>query len=447
MTNAGTPTQPSELSAEQFDRPGHCSTCHGVLHSQWSGSMHSYAQTDPFYLKEFEIASHDTDGLTDQYCAQCHTPVGVLTGEFEHRTLSEVSVRGVHCDFCHSVSGMVGVGNAPYIVTPGDTKWGSIQDPVETPAHESEYLELQTRSEICGGCHYVIHPTRDLVIDDTYLQWKNSTYAIEGTQCQDCHMTPGITQFQANPGRVTGNTPPREHVSIHYFVGANAFITDIMGSTTHRDRAIENLQHAATIDIHAPETARVTDTIIANISITNTGAGHTIPTGVADIREVWTTVRVIDREGNVIYSYGTVDENGDIDPGTYIYNIVWEDEDGEPTTYFWRAEGVLSDQRIPTEGTVYEEHIFEIPENVSFGLTVDARLNYRSASQEKIDYLFGEGTYEVPVITMTEKTHLIFSPDIPREEQIPDEPLPGIGFIAVAIIIGIAAYFRSNRNR
>jgi hypothetical protein len=43
--------------------------------------MHSNAYKDPFYQKEFHAASIDTDGLVDDFCSRCHTPIGVLSGE------------------------------------------------------------------------------------------------------------------------------------------------------------------------------------------------------------------------------------------------------------------------------------------------------------------------------------------------------------------------------
>ena len=59
QTGAGT------LSSDQFEKDSICAGCHNIIHSQWEGGMHSFAEIDPFYKKEAEMASNDTDGLTD----------------------------------------------------------------------------------------------------------------------------------------------------------------------------------------------------------------------------------------------------------------------------------------------------------------------------------------------------------------------------------------------
>lgn len=177
--------------------------------------MHFNAYLDPFYLEEVKIASEDTDGLVDEFCSRCHTPIGVVSGEIppiDGSEMSDIAKLGVQCDFCHVVSGSDGVGNAPFIVSPGDTKWGPFGDS-KASYHETEYLELYTQSEYCGMCHQVIHPVNGLVIDDTYTSWKESQYGEENIVCQDCHMTEGITEFEANPGRAGSGAPKRDHIS------------------------------------------------------------------------------------------------------------------------------------------------------------------------------------------------------------------------------------------
>jgi len=169
---------PGEYSSSDFTRTSKCQQCHAIVHSQWDGTMHSNAYTDPFYQKEFHAASTDTDGLVDEFCSRCHTPIGVLSGEIppaDGSHFSEIAHMGVQCDFCHTVSGSNGIGDASFIVTPGNTKWGPFDDS-KSASHTSEYLELHTRSEFCGMCHQVTHPVNGLVIDDTYSTWNESYY-------------------------------------------------------------------------------------------------------------------------------------------------------------------------------------------------------------------------------------------------------------------------------
>ena len=434
--SAAEPTGHGELSSDQFKESVKCATCHGIIYAQWDGSMHSNAYTDPFYQEDFKVASADTNGELDIFCSRCHTPIGVTSGEIppaDGSGLSDVAVEGVNCEFCHSVSDSEGIGNAPFILTPGDTKWGPYTDS-ETAGHESEFLELQTNSEFCGMCHQVIHPVNGIILDDTYTAWKEGPYSQEDVQCQDCHMSPGITKFEANPGRAGSGGPKRDHISLHYFVGANAFVTDILGEDDHRDMAIKRLEKAATMEVIAPQNASPSETVNINISITNSGAGHKLPTGITELRQMWLEITVIDDSGRMIYSSGALDGEGDIEAGTELYNTVLTDADGNPTEKFWLAESISSDNRIAPRETAFQEHTFIIPEDAEYPLSVDTRLNYRSASQELIDDLF-EGNYEVPVIVMAEASDTINDPDAPAEA----EPIPGIRVAGLAITFLLGA--------
>ncbi|TGC11187.1 cytochrome c family protein [Methanolobus halotolerans] len=436
--NAAEPTASGELSSSDFTGTDRCIQCHAIIHSQWDGTMHSNAYTDPFYLKEFETASQDTDGLIDSFCSRCHTPIGVVSGEIppaDGSRLSGIAKDGVQCDFCHTVSGSNGTGNAPFIVTPGDTKWGPFNDS-RSAYHDSEYLDLHTKSEFCGMCHEVSHPVNGLLIDDTYPVWKNSTYAQEGVTCQDCHMTPGITEFEANPGRSGSGAPKRDHISLHSTVGGNAFVTGILGADDVKKMAIERLEKAATLDMSSPETAHTGEDVTVEVSITNSGAGHNIPTGVSEIRQIWLEVRVTDAGGREIYNAGRTDNKGGIISALKIYNNVLGDDQGDPTLSFWLADRVLSDNRIGPKETVSEEHTFFMPENTVYPVTVDAILKYRSAPQELIDHLFGEGVHEVPVIDMAEISNVIYDPGSPPGSRTESRSSPGFTiFIAVALLL------------
>jgi hypothetical protein len=412
------PVAPGEHSSSDFTRAGKCQQCHAIVHSQWDGTMHSNAYTDPFYQKEFHAASTDTEGLVDEFCSRCHTPIGVLSGEIppaDGSHLSEIAHMGVQCDFCHTVSGSSGIGDASFIVTPGNTKWGPFNDS-KSASHTSEYLELHTRSEFCGMCHQVTHPVNGLVIDDTYSTWNESYYGQKDVTCQHCHMSPGVTEFKANPGRSASNSPKREHVSLHSTVGGNAFVTGMLGAEKERKLAIERLQKAATLRLDVPRTAIKGEEVTIEVAITNSGAGHMLPTGVSEIRQMWLEVEVTDNQGQMIYRTTKADTSLSTGPSV-MYNTVLGDSDGKATLSFWLAEKVIADNRIAPRETVSEQHNFTLPYNISYPLTVEATLNYMSAPQELIDNLFGEGIHEVPVIAMVKASGKIHDPEKPAETQ------------------------------
>jgi hypothetical protein len=404
--------------------------------------MHAHAFTDPFYRAELKLASEDTGGALDEFCVRCHAPVAVLSAEIppvDGSQAGDVSLQGVGCDFCHTVSGSDGVGNGSFVSSPGNVKYGPFDDS-KSAYHDCEYLELCTQAEYCGMCHQIYHPDNGLVLDDTYTSWKASPYAESGVTCQDCHMTPGITGFKANPGRSGSGAPKRDHISIHYFSGANVFMSDILGEEENSDRAEQRLRKAATLNVTLPETAEAGETVNLKVGITNSGAGHKLPTGLIEAREMWLQIMVSDSAGQILLDSGTPDADGD--PGdAVVYRTVFADPDGEPTLKLWEASSVISDNRIAPKETALENFSFVLPENAADPILVDVKLLYRSASQSMIDEVFGDGVYAVPVVEMVSRREAI-------NGEVPAESTPGFGvMISVFSVFSAVLYHRREKGK
>lgn len=434
FAGAAEPSGPGDFTSDQFSKSGICSNCHGSSFGEWAGSMHSLSDSDFFYkamLQEYGVAA-ESQGLSPEFCSRCHTPIGVVSAEIpplDGSHLSEVSKEGVQCDFCHVVAESEGIGNAPYVLEPGDVKWGNRED-AESPSHGTEGHEFYDDSAYCGMCHNIYHPVNNLTLAATYTEWEESPYAESGVTCQACHMTPGIVKFEKNPGKAASSGPERAHVYTHYFVGANAFVTNVMDEGRHEKRAIETLQQAAKLEVNASESAEPDENVEVEVKITNVGAGHKIPTGVTEEREMWLELIVSDSEGRVLYHSGALDSEGEIDPEATVYHTVFADAEGKPTVKVWEAETILSDNRIGPKESVIEKHSFIMPENASGTISTKAILHYRSASQEHIDELFGEGTYDVPVIDM--ETY-------PEEEK---SSTPGFEVIGAVVALSLGRAFR-----
>jgi hypothetical protein len=228
-------------------------------------------------------------------------------------------------------------------------------------------------------------------------------------------------------------------------VGGNAFITGILGEKKYSKMAVERLQKAATLSIDAPTIAQRGNNVSFNVSITNSGAGHKIPTGVSEIRQIWLAVSVKDRNGNEIYHTGDVNENGTIVNAMEIYNTILGDAQGEPTLSFWLAESILKDNRISPKGTVSENHTFIIPDEVTYPLSIEATLKYRSAPQHLIDYLFGEMVYEVPVIDMKYVSTNVYENEEDASKAIPSTP--GVGVLgSISVLLFIAEYIGKRKK-
>ena len=272
-----------------------------------------------------------------------------------------------------------------------------------------------------------------LVIDDTYSTWKGSYYGENDVTCQDCHMSPGIIEFKANPGRSASSSPKRDHISLHSTVGGNAFVTGMLGAEEERKLAIERLQKAATLRLDVPATAVKGENITIEAAITNSGAGHMLPTGVSEIRQVWLEIEATDSNGQKIYRTTKTGYPSGTNPAV-IYNTVLGDSEGNATLSFWLADRVIADNRIAPGETVTEQHTFSLPENTAYPVTVDATLNYMSAPQELIDHLFGKGVHAVPVITMVQASEMIYDPDRPVETQA---EVPGFTASMAVLVLAV----------
>lgn len=430
------------IESSDFDKPSTCGGCHSDIYDQWEGSLHSLAYTDPLYLKLEEIASEETDGLTDDYCTRCHTPIGVLSGEvppigLDNPKLSEISKNGVFCDFCHSVNGSTGIGNGAFTVSPDGIKRGPHEDS-KSPYHETAFSDLHTKAEFCGMCHDVYHPVNGHPIETTYTEWKEGPYntgdSETTTYCQDCHMTPGITQFEANPGKSASMGPERDHIYTHYFVGGNVAVPGLLESDAHKKMAEERLKSAAKVELDVSDSKAGEEAEI-KVSVTNVGAGHKLPTGLTEAREVWIEVVATDSSGKEIFHAGGLDEDGNVNHDTVMYHTVLADAEGNPTVKVWEVVSTISDNRISPKETKVETYNFMIPEDAKIPITVKTRLNYRSASQELLDTLMGKGVIVAPVVEMASATETIGSEDIEDETPGFEIVISLVGVLVVAYLV------------
>lgn len=396
--------------------------CHAALLGQWQPSMHAQALTDPLYLKKLERGDEATSGAVTPFCIQCHSPIGSMSGDVSE--LSEVNAtgvvaEGVTCSFCHHVTGTdTPVGNASQQMSPEDTRRAQLKDP-QAP-HAAAYSQFHETAEFCGSCHNVNHPTNGTHLEATYSEWSTSAYAAEGIVCQDCHMTPGPGVTKPNPGKAAGMGPEREHIYTMTFAGANVGLGDAA-------LAEANLKAAATLDLEAPEVQESGDVAITTI-ITNVGAGHYLPTGLTEVRQMWLEVTAVDDAGNELLS-----ERRD-------FGTVLKGADGSYPVEMWDAVGIQSDDRIAPRESASNDYTFPM---ATGPVTVTAALYYRSCSEE----MATEAGVEIPTTTMAEVTKTVYptaeakaAGDTATEDSGRGASTGGSGALLwIAIVAGVVA--------
>jgi hypothetical protein len=416
---AGCSVKEEHYALSRFISPDICGGCHDEIYSQWSGSTHQLATSDIVYLTS---ASEGLKGLTDQgeieeaeLCVKCHTPVGYVSG-YPRKTsddklkIEEPAIHGVQCDYCHSIEGAYAVYNANFRHDPGhgDSEPGKKRGPFDdsqSDFHKCSFSKFHTRSEMCGTCHDVRHVVFGTRLENTYEEWKASKYKKEGVQCQDCHMYQrkgipgtGSTERPLNPGQASADGPDRKHIFTHYFIGGNTLLPTINKDKPQKEMAEERLKNAAVISVGAFEG----DSIL--IRILNNGAGHYIPTGLTHVRQVWLRVIVRDDKGKIVFSSGIVDSNGKITGKPTIYETVFGDGKGNPTSNIAQARELLYDNRLkPGEEKIEKINIG----NVTGKLTVEAALLYRGLDQSIANSIPELKKIKVPVVVMHEAKAVI----------------------------------------
>ena len=354
-----------------------CAECHPKHVEEWAMSPHAYATADPVFHAMSRMGQRQTNGKLGQFCVQCHTPVGLATnaapvyqdtdGVWKQDTenLDRLSQTGVSCDVCHSITDVLEPVNARAILSPDGIRRATIQDPVETPAHLSQYSPLHEKSDLCGMCHAVVNP-RGAPLEETFPEWENSSFAEEGGQtCQDCHMI-------AYQGKAAKDGPDRE-VHHHFFVGVDVSLLppeEVPGYDEMRAMASDLLKASANLRVAAEQAERRLKIEVENL------AGHALPSGATAERQMWIELFVEDAQGQVVFETGTFDPNGDLRdgnpkhttmPGTDPQLIYWgqqmlddptrQDPNStaavKPVTFPWQASWIRN-HLIPADGTDVE---------------------------------------------------------------------------------------------
>ncbi len=239
-----------------------CGECHQSIYAVWQESLHAKAWSDPIFQAAYQRSTDAYGQEQSRVCLSCHTPTVRHGGDFDVE--DSVTAEGVTCDFCHSLSA-VDLSDTvdPVRLSLGKTKYGPLRH-AQSPAHKTVDTKLHTRSELCATCHEYQNANGVTVLG-TYSEWKQSSYAKKGKQCQDCHM-PLV------PGRVVALNVKKEtnkSVNLH----------DISGS-----HDMDRVRKAVTLELVGYEW--LGNRAWVYVKVANEGSGHCFPTGLPNHRAV-----------------------------------------------------------------------------------------------------------------------------------------------------------------
>jgi len=232
-----------------------CGQCHKEIYNYWSKSMHSSSISDPVFMAAYIQAVFEKGEEARKFCLKCHAPTTTITKDYFLK--DPISREGIPCDYCHTVKDIrQGKTGFDFVVEVGGAKRAVLKE-ASSPVHDVAYSELHSKSEFCAGCHE-LYGENGVVIMGTYSEWKTGPYAAEGVQCVNCHM-PEVEGVVVDPSL---GTQERRKINRH----------DISGSHT-----AAQVRKALALKI---ESIRfINGKVLVEISVTNSGSGHYVPTG------------------------------------------------------------------------------------------------------------------------------------------------------------------------
>lgn len=417
LTNIKLEKEVHQYHNEDWTNSTKCKSCHAEIFNQWADSNHkNMVDSNPYYMVMEGVAAETEGENFRQWCMGCHNPSALTTGlsktshpmdgNFLRNTLFEKNAQtlqkdyekhgsirleeGVSCLMCHRIMDANSTGNASYSLDLTNRRTYPFENEdkglgqylgekfinAKPEVHKQSYMKpLYKKSNYCASCHDETSPTTGKKIVATFQEWEKSPFnqpnnPKEHKSCIDCHMTNLENgQFKPLEGFSTTGGKLKKDVKVHYFSGSNHFLSGLK-SKKHEDQTIQLLKTAAKIDIDIKD-----NTIFAEVK--NVGAGHHLPTGVADFRELWLDITLTDSDGKIIFSSGKLKQDGNLSEDARPFMKVFGDKEGKPVKLlFWQYETLLSDTRIPAGEKRIEEHMIK-EANIKYPIKATMKLNFR----------------------------------------------------------------------
>lgn len=415
----------SSFTTADFSGPGICAVCHTGLKDQsgvdvsmpesWRSTMMANAARDPIWQAKVssEVARMpQLQQVIEKKCIGCHMPmaktqavndnqaVAALGDGFFNDThpLHPAAIDGVSCTLCHQVQnenlGSEESFSGGYLVDTATTPpnrviFGPYEQPVAqqmegVSGFSPAYGAHMESAEHCGTCHNLHTPYVDAqgnILGEfpeqtPYTEWQYSQFSSESASCQTCHMP--LAEGSVVISTIPGNLSARQPFYQHFFVGGNAFMTQILADWSSdlgvraepehlnktKERAINQIS-SQTAQLILADYELKDNELTAQLQIKPL-TGHKFPTSFPS-RRAWLHVTIIDAAGNVLFESGQPNADGtitgnasDVEPSAYephydlitqadqvqIYEPIMGDNEGQVTYTLLRAAQYLKDNRM-----------------------------------------------------------------------------------------------------
>jgi len=293
------------------------------------------------------------DGIGCTFCHQVSGPVRVgaaARGEYAgNPTWTSLTTGALFSARVGSVEERLGIANSGYRLDPGVLLAGTLAagELVAGGAHARPTEEASRylgSSAFCGSCHDVRLFGTDVLgrargdhfkrLRNGYSEWRDyaaqrQARGLVAPGCQDCHLStyPGVWTGERFEPREPGDLPlgyaataqgGEREVHPHYFTGvevplAPGFATALAGESELDAfglplgaRARRELLLRASVRLALGPVERRGGGVEIPVTVENVGAGHRVPGGFSQERELWVELTVTDAQGRVLYEAGHV---------------------------------------------------------------------------------------------------------------------------------------------
>ena len=207
-------------------------------------------------------------------------------------------------------------------------------------------------------------------------------------------LTPVVVIGQSEP---TGDD---REIHPHYLVGANANAEELGGSPEYVAMAEARLKSAARLDIEAPPSVGSGSPLEFEVVVHNVAAGHSLPTSLTELREMWLELEVRAEDGQLLFRSGHLQPDGEIPSGTMRFGAIAGDARGKVTYKPWEISQFLWKRLVPAKGSATDGFSVDLPGGFSGPVRLEARLLYRSASPRALASLMGNEAFAPKEVEM-----------------------------------------------
>lgn len=344
------PVRAKDRGGGIFEKSGYCGQCHQEIYKNWKNSLHALSFQDPIFYTAYLGAIKTSPYKAKKTCLKCHAPIAFLQNDFDLK--KDNSREGVSCDFCHRIKNINLGSHFPFSITTDNTKFGPFKNR-KSPVHKTSYSPLHKSSLLCAGCHEYRNE-KGVHILSTYSEWKESFYAKNNINCQECHMPAVKGKIVSEKIKPVSD----ERINLHEVSGGHS---------------IDQLKKAVRVEII--DVQRNRDNLIVRVKISNIGSGHKVPTGLPTRKlilsfEAKTPRSVLYKEERTYQKVLVNSKN----------EIIEHDPD-----LFLRSENIFSDNRIAPKEERIETFTFSAPDNEKINLSTKVYYLYQPYVLEKIN--------------------------------------------------------------